>query len=66
MAWIINMHTIITRETLPRDIAACEALNYRHAEYRIEIKSHEPQKQNFVEHGREMIHVSDGLNHNGS
>ena len=61
MAWIRHMHTTITGEILPRDVAGCEALNARHAEYQSEIRSREAQKQMFVEQGRKMVQAGNAL-----
>lgn len=61
MNWIRHMYTVITGEILPRNVVGCEELNTRHAEYRIEIQAHEPQKLAFVERGRKMVQVGNAL-----
>uniref|UniRef100_A0A915ENZ4 PH domain-containing protein n=1 Tax=Ditylenchus dipsaci TaxID=166011 RepID=A0A915ENZ4_9BILA len=61
MAWIYQMYVCITGEALPRNVVGCEELSVRHGEYRIEIKSHEPQKDAFVLSGRKMIQSGNAL-----
>ncbi|KAI6229996.1 Spectrin repeat-containing domain protein [Aphelenchoides fujianensis] len=61
VTWIQHMRTTITGEILPRDLANCEALNVRHAEYHTEIRQREPQKNAFVAEGRKMIHAGNAL-----
>jgi len=55
MTWVKHMQTVITGEILPRTLAACNAFQSRHNEYRAEIQSREQQKQAFTERGRMMI-----------
>ncbi|KAI6189412.1 Karst [Aphelenchoides bicaudatus] len=55
ISWIQEMRTKIIGESLPRDLANCEALNVRHGEYHTEIQQREPQKNAFVAEGRKMI-----------
>lgn len=61
MNWVRHMYVVITGEILPRNTIGCEELSVRHNEYRIEIKSREPQKDNFVKTGRKMIQVGNAL-----
>ncbi|KAI6237537.1 hypothetical protein M3Y95_00275500 [Aphelenchoides besseyi] len=61
VTWIQHMRTTITGEILPRDLANCEALNVRHAEYHTEIRQREPQKNEFVAEGRKMIQAGNAL-----
>jgi hypothetical protein len=42
-------------ETLPRDVAGCEALQLRHREYLAEINGRQASVDTFVRAGRQMI-----------
>ena len=55
ITWIQHMRAVICGEMLPRDLANCEALNVRHAEYYSEIRHREPQKNAFVAEVRPQI-----------
>ncbi|CAK5023381.1 unnamed protein product [Meloidogyne enterolobii] len=55
MVWARQMHASITGELLPKEIAGCEALDARHAEFRREISSKESEKLHFIQKGEQLL-----------
>ncbi|CAK5026981.1 unnamed protein product [Meloidogyne enterolobii] len=55
MVWARQMHASITGELLPKEVAGCEALAARHAEFRREISSKESEKLHFIQKGEQLL-----------
>uniref|UniRef100_A0A1I8B4T5 PH domain-containing protein n=1 Tax=Meloidogyne hapla TaxID=6305 RepID=A0A1I8B4T5_MELHA len=55
MIWARQMHATITGELLPKEVAGCEALSARHAEFRREISSKEAEKLKITQKGDQML-----------